>query len=124
MSRSVPEWIGKTDDEVVPRRVKVRVFTAHQGNCAECGFRILGARWVCDHRIALINGGENRESNLQPIHGRCDAVKTPRDVATKSKNYRVRLRHLGLQQQNKRQLPGSRRSPIKMKIGGGWEYRK
>ena len=123
MSRTIPEWIGKTDDQPAPRRVRVRVFDRHHGLCAECGFKILGGKWVCDHRIALINGGENRESNLQPIHGRCDAVKTPRDVAIKSKNYRVRLRHLGLQQQAGRRLPGGRNSPIKMKIGGGWEYR-
>lgn len=86
--------------------------------------RIRSGPWVCDHRIALINGGANRESNLQPIHEICDRdVKTPRDVAAKAKNYRVKLRHLGLQQQGRRPMPGSRRSPIKMKIGGGWEWR-
>lgn len=124
MSRSVPEWIGKNDDEAIPRRVRVRVFDKHNGVCAECGTRIFGGRWVCDHRIAIINGGENRESNLQPIHGRCDAAKTPHDVAQKSKNYHVRLRHLGLHARKGRPLPGGRDSPIKMKIGGGWEYRR
>jgi 5-methylcytosine-specific restriction protein A len=123
MARTLTEWIGKTDDEAVPLRVRVRVFDRYQGVCTECGFRILGGRWVCDHRIALINGGKNRESNLQPIHGRCDVVKTGADVAQKSKNYRVRLRHLGLQPRGKRPLPGGRDSPIKMKVGGGWEYR-
>jgi 5-methylcytosine-specific restriction enzyme A len=124
MSRSLPEWIGKTDDEPVPRRVRVRVFDRHNGLCAECGFKILGGKWICDHRIALINGGENRESNLQPIHGRCDAVKTRQDVKQKARDYRVRARHLGLEQQSGRKLPGGRNSPIKMKIGGGWEWRK
>lgn len=124
MSRSVQEWIGTTDDQPVPPRVRVRVFERHGGICAECGVRIRSGPWVCDHFTALINGGANRESNLQPIHGRCDAVKTPRDVAIKSKNYRVRLRHLGLQPQSGRRLPGGRNSPIKMKIGGGWEYRR
>jgi 5-methylcytosine-specific restriction endonuclease McrA len=123
MSRTTPEWIGKSDDEPVPPRVRVRVFEKYGGICAECGVRIRSGPWVCDHRIALINGGANRERNLQPIHGRCDKAKTKRDVAIKSKNYRVRLRHLGLERKGKRKLPGSRGSPIKMKIGGGWEYR-
>ena len=29
MTRSLPEWIGKTDDEPVPLRVKLRVFERH-----------------------------------------------------------------------------------------------
>lgn len=123
MSRTVTEWIGKTDDEQVPPRVRLRVFRKFLGICAECGFKILGGKWVCDHRIALINGGENRESNLQPIHGRCDAVKTPRDVQQKAKNDRVMARHIGIERRRSRPMPGSRNSPIKMKIGGGWEYR-
>jgi 5-methylcytosine-specific restriction endonuclease McrA len=122
--RTIAEWIGKTDDQAVPDRVRLRVFDKYHGVCAECGIGIRNGPWVCDHRIALINGGENRESNLQPIHKRCDtAKKTPRDVAMKSKNYRVRLRHLGIQKPKGKPFPGSRRSKIKMKIGGGWEWR-
>lgn len=123
MTRSLPEWVGRTDDQPVPLRVKVRVFLRHGRICGECGLAIRG-RWVCDHRIALINGGENRESNLQPIHEHCDRqLKTPRDVEMKAKNYQVMLRHLGLKPRPRRPLPGGRDSPIKMKIGGGWEYR-
>ena len=122
--RTTAEWIGKTDDQPPPPRVKIRIFRKHDGICAECGLKILGGKWVCDHRIALINGGANREANLQPIHGRCDAVKTPRDVKQKAKNDRVLARHIGVQQQQRRPMPGSRNSPIKMKIGGGWEWRK
>ncbi len=123
MTRSVPEWIGKTDDERVPIRVKLRVFLRQGRLCGECGFAIRG-RFVCDHRIAIINGGENRESNLQAIHEHCDrTVKTPRDVAEKAKTYKVQQAHLGLKPRSRRPLPGGRDSPIKMKIGGGWEYR-
>jgi len=124
MSRSLPEWIGKTDDDPVPDRVKVRVFEKSRGVCGICTAGIRGG-WICDHEIALINGGENRESNLRAICEHCDRkVKTPADVAQKSKNYRVRLRHLGIKKRKSRPIPGSRDSGIKMKIGGGWEWRR
>lgn len=94
--RSVPEWVGKTDDEPVPRRVRARVFLRFDGICQECGVKIRAKRWICDHRTALINGGSNRECNLGPIHEACDKTKTASDVAIKSKVARVRLRHLGI----------------------------
>jgi len=95
--REVPEWIGATPDTPVPDRVRVRVFVRFDGLCQECGTKIVGKRWVCDHRIALINGGENRETNLGPIHEACDRkTKTPRDVREKSKVARVRKKHLGI----------------------------
>lgn len=123
MARTVKEWIGKTDDTPVPPRVRLRVFVKFEGICQECGGEIRG-RWICDHRIALINGGENRERNLGPIHDYCDKkVKTPRDVAQKAKNDAVAMRHLGIKKRKGRPMPGSRDSGIKMKIGGGWERR-
>jgi 5-methylcytosine-specific restriction enzyme A len=122
--RTVPEWIGKSDDTPVPKRVRVRVFLKFDGICGICTVKISGRRWVTDHRIALINGGENRERNLWPIHEACDRkVKTPADVAEKSTTYRVRAKHLGIKQRKGRPMPGSRDSGIKMKIGGGWERR-
>lgn len=76
--RSVPEWIGANVDSPVPDRVRMRVFLKFKGICQECTVKIIGKRWVCDHRIAIINGGENRERNLGPIHEACDRkIKTP-----------------------------------------------
>lgn len=94
--RSLPEWIGKTDDDPVPRRVRARVFLRFDGRCQECGVKIRGKRWICDHRTALINSGENRENNLGPIHEACDKIKTASDVAIKSKVARMRKKHLGI----------------------------
>lgn len=124
MSRSLPEWIGKTDDSAVPPHVRLRVFQRFGGICQECTVKIVGKRWICDHRKALINGGENRESNLGPIHEACDRnIKTPRDVAEKSAVYRTQMSHYGLKKPKGRPMPGSRASGIKMKVGGGWERR-
>jgi 5-methylcytosine-specific restriction endonuclease McrA len=97
-ARSLPEWIGKSPDEPVPPRVRARVFGAFGGRCPLCTRKILtGERWVLDHIIALINGGEHRETNFQPICGWCDRnVKTPADVAKKSKIADQREKHLGI----------------------------
>ena len=85
MSRTTAEWIGKSDDAMPPPRVRLRIFRRFNGKCQECGLPISGKRWICDHRIALINGGENREKNLGPIHETCNKTKTAADVAEKSK---------------------------------------
>lgn len=108
MTRSVSEWIGKTDDSPVPDRVRVRNFLKFGGICQECGVKIIGKRWVCDHRKAIINGGQNRESNLGPIHEACDKnAKTPADVAEKSAVYQKQRMNLGIRKA-KRTIPGKR----------------
>lgn len=124
MSRTVDEWIGKTDDTPVPDRVRVRVFQRFNGICQECGVKIIAKRWICDHRKALINGGANVESNLGPIHEACDPKKTGADVAEKSKVYEMAKRHLGIRKPKGQPMPGTKASGIKMLIGGGWEYRR
>jgi 5-methylcytosine-specific restriction endonuclease McrA len=122
--RTVKEWIGKTDDTPAPPKVRLRVFLRFGGICGICTTKIRVKRWTCDHRKAICNGGENRERNLWPIHESCDRkVKTPRDVAERSANDRVLMKHIGIKKRKSRPMPGSRDSGIKMKIGGGWERR-
>lgn len=85
MSRSVEEWIGKTDDQVPPPRVRLRVFDAANGRCHVCSRKILaGEYWQCDHTHALVNGGRNAEGNLAPACRNCCYSKTAEDVAEKS----------------------------------------
>lgn len=97
MSRSLPEWIGKTDDAAIPPRVRIRVFEAHAGICHISGRRIrAGEPWECDHIIALVNGGEHRESNLAPALTDKHREKTKEDVAEKSRVYRKRSKSLGI----------------------------
>jgi len=103
MSRSVPEWIGASDDAQAPARVRLRVFQAHGGICHLSKRKILpGDAWELDHVKALINGGENRESNLAPALKAAHRVKTNADVAEKAKVDRIAKKHLGLAK------PGSR----------------
>jgi 5-methylcytosine-specific restriction endonuclease McrA len=98
MSRSVEkEWIGKTHDTPIPPRVRLRVFDRYGGICHLSNRRITPSdEWDCDHIIALINGGEHRESNLAPAIRDKHREKTAEDVRQKSITYRKRSKHLGI----------------------------
>lgn len=94
MARPVKEWIGDTDEQRAPPRVRLRVFDREGGKCHICRQPIAGKKWALDHVTALINGGENRESNLKPVHIACHAEKTRADVAEKAKVAAKRKAHL------------------------------
>lgn len=113
MSRSLPEWVGRTDDTPIPPRVKIRVFEAQGGLCAHCEAKMGtgGKSPEFDHKVALANGGENRESNTQALCRPCHRAKTNVDVAQKSTDRRIKAKHLGIEKKKAR-LPGSK--------GSGW----
>lgn len=97
MSRAVPEWIGKTDDTPVPPRVRLRVFEAKGGKCHSCGRKIRpGERWTCEHLVALINKGQNRESNLDVTCDWCLPAKNAADVREKSHVRKRQARNIGI----------------------------
>lgn len=105
-TRSLPEWIGATPDTAIPDRVKLRVFDAHDGICHIAKRKIRpGEPWDAEHVIAIINGGENRESNLAPALRDKHKIKTAADLAEKSAMYGKRKRHLGIKGM-KRTIPG------------------
>jgi 5-methylcytosine-specific restriction endonuclease McrA len=123
MPRSVEEWVGKTDDAMPPPRVRMRALDANDFRCHCCG-RVIrpGEYWQLDHVVALINGGQNRESNLRPICRDCCYAKTALDVAKKAKVARVRQKHYGLKKP-KRPMPGSRASGFRKRMDGTVERR-
>ncbi len=97
MARSTDEWIGATDDSRPPPRVRLRVWEREGGRCWISGRKIMpGEPWELDHKIALINEGENRESNLAPALKDKHRVKTNADVAEKAVITRQRQKHLGI----------------------------
>lgn len=122
MSRSVPEWIGKDDNAEPPPRVRRRVYLKFGRTCQICFTEIVSGPEF-DHRIAIINGGKNAESNLQPVHPKCHKAKTGRDIAEKSATYKTQLHHYGLKKP-RRPMPGSRASPFKKRMDGTVELRK
>ena len=129
MSRSVPEWIGRTDDTPVPPRARLRILMRFGRRCdpaGGCGRAIRpGDAWTCDHVEAIINGGANRERNLHPLWAWCEPVKTRADVRLKSIAYRKGLRHAGIKLAPKgRPLPGTVASGWRRRMSGGWERRE
>jgi len=106
MTRSLPLWIGKTDDEPIPPRVKLRVFERYGGICQLTGRKIRpGDSWQADHRIALINGGKNAEDNLWPVLTEAHKAKTAEDVKIKSKVARMKAKHLGIYPRSRAKFP-------------------
>lgn len=106
MSRTVKEWIAKTDDSAIPPRVKDRVLKRCGERCQDCGKPLSGReRPEFDHIKSLINEGEHREANLQALCGPCHGAKTKVDVAEKSTVASKRAKHFGLRGKN-RTIPG------------------
>lgn len=118
MTRALPEWIGATPDTPVPDRVKLRVFDRANEKCQICTRPLRRGHWDTDHIKAIINGGANRESNLQAVCvSPCHSDKTRADVAEKSKVYARRRSHVGLRKA-KHLIPGSKGTAFKKKISG------
>jgi 5-methylcytosine-specific restriction protein A len=119
MSRALPEWIGLSPDAAVPPRVRVRIFDRYDGRC-QCGCNrkiMAGERWDAEDTIAIINGGQRRESNLKPWLVEHHKIKTKADVAEKSRVYRKRAKHIGVRP-NHRPMPGSKASGLKKLMSG------
>lgn len=114
MSRVVKEWIGKTDDTPVPPRVRARVFAAKGGRCHRCT-RLIdaagGEAWTCEHMVALINRGQNRESNLDVTCSWCLPIKNAEDVAEKSRVYRKAAKNIGIRKPSRLKGQGFAKAP-------------
>lgn len=126
MARSVKEWIGKTDDTPVPPRVRLRVLERYNFRCDgllqggdRCGNNLKGQPWTCDHDKALINGGENRESNLHPLGDKCcNPKKNKADVAEKSASYHTRRAHAGIKRTSRSAFRTNKDGPYRQKMDG------
>lgn len=95
--RTVPEWIGKTPDTKVPPRVRLRIFERDGGRCHISGRKIAaGEPWELEHKVALCNGGEHRETNLAPALKDKHREKTREDLAEKAVIYRKASKHAGI----------------------------
>lgn len=118
MTRAVPEWIAKHDDQAIPPRVKDRVLEAHGNRCALTGreFRP-GDSIDFDHIQALANGGAHRESNLQPVLREAHREKTAEDVGLKAKTARIRKKRFGFTPA-RHQFPGAKNGRVKFKLNG------
>lgn len=98
MSRSVPEWVGKTADTKIPDHVKLRIWEREKGRCYLTGKKLRLGEYDFEHVIALAlwtgEGHGNRESNIRLAYRPAHREKTKQDVAEKAKSDRVRKKHL------------------------------
>lgn len=93
--RPVPEWIGRRPDSMPGKLVRDRLSRAQNDCCACCGLPFNAKRkGQCDHKLALIDGGENRERNLQMICTECHKSKTAGEAAARRKSRDIRAGHL------------------------------
>lgn len=94
--RPTKEWIGKRPESAAPPKVRQRVRDRDGSLCRLCSTPIKPAEsFELDHIIALINGGENKETNLSAVHKHCHLAKTKRDVAEKAKTAAMRQAFTG-----------------------------
>lgn len=105
MPRSVKEWIAKHDNDPIPPRVRLRVFERYSGRCYLSDRSIrAGEPWDCDHIVALVNGGEHRESNLAPVLKDPHRAKTAEDVKEKAIVAKKRKTFLGISAKKKKKM--------------------
>lgn len=102
MARTVPEWVGKTDDAVPTRAVRLRIFHRANGHCQECGIKIGLKGWEADHIKRLKDGGENRESNFQVLCIPCHKEKTGQENTLQAKANKVQYKTHSIKKTNRR----------------------
>lgn len=114
--RSVEEWRGKSPDEQLPDRVRLRVWDRGHGRCHRCERSIrAGEKWTLEHLIALINWRAtkeyphgNVESNLGITCDWCLPIKNGEDAGNKSAVHKHRVAHVLPRKETSR---GFRRPP-------------
>lgn len=102
MGRAVQEWRGKTDDTAIPPHVKLRIWSRENGICSLSGRKIKpGEPYDFEHKIALCNGGEHRETNIVLALRDKHKEKTARDRAEKKIIDRKAKKHLSMKPKHK-----------------------
>lgn len=97
MPRAVTEWIATHPDQKIPERVKLRIWAREGGVCYLTGRKIMpGDARDFDHKIALINGGQHRESNIFPVLRDKHKEKSKADVAEKATIAAIQAKHIGV----------------------------
>jgi 5-methylcytosine-specific restriction endonuclease McrA len=92
--RTVPPWIGRSDNAPIPDRVRLRIFVRAGGVCGLCHIPILAGDCEIDHIVALADGGGHYEGNLHPVHRWCHTAKTGEEANVRARAARKRIKHV------------------------------
>lgn len=112
-TKNLKEWIGKTPEAMPGQTVLLRLYAKQNGICAcGCGqvMNLNRDKVDCDHRIALIDGGENRESNLQLLLHPCHKAKTGQEASARSEERRHKAKAFTALREPKMRGQGFRRT--------------
>ena len=125
--RDVAEWIGKRPESMPGILVLLRLYARQNGICAcpdQCG-RVMDFerdRIDCDHIVALRDGGENREANLQlMLHEHHQIKTTAENIARGAEN---RHKAKAFNRPKRGGFPTNRNGPFKLKMDGTVEPRQ
>ena len=110
------------------RKVRAEIFARSKGACEDCGARLKVGEGEIDHVVPDAQKSYDPNRTYTAEDGKllcrpCHKAKTASDIRTIRKTDRQRDKHSGAWKKRGRALPGTKRSGIKVKIGGGWEYR-
>lgn len=95
--RAVTEWVGKTPEAMPPAAVRLRILRRFNNKCALTGIIIAdGQTFDLDHIKRLEDGGENCESNLQPVLRLAHEIKSAAERKAAAKADRIAKRAHGL----------------------------
>lgn len=102
--RKTPEWIADHPDQDIPKRVKLRIFDRYEGKCAITGRKLQIGDFDFDHIKRLRDGGQHRESNLQPVYRPTHREKSAQETSDGATADRIRAKHFGLEAPKRRGL--------------------
>ena len=95
------------------------------GQCEGCTAKLSTGGFHYDHITPDALGGDPTLDNCQVLCKTCHGLKTTKaDVPNIALAKRRERKHQGIKPRKSRYLPGTKASGIKMKVGGGWEYRQ
>lgn len=97
MSRTVKEWVAKSDDARPPKSCQLRILARQEGKCALTGHVFVpGDKIEFDHITPLWLAGANRETNLHAVLGDAHKRKTKVEATIRAKTNQNMAKHLGL----------------------------
>jgi len=109
----------RSDRREFGRKVKEIAYAKARGHCQECTAMLVTGHFDYDHIVPWAISRDSSISNCEVLCDACHDLKTPKDIGVIAKSNRARARHIGAQEPSRHPLPGGRKSPFKLKVGGG-----
>lgn len=110
-TKNLKEWVGRTPEAMPGQTVLLRLYAKQNEICAcGCGqvMNLNRDKVDCDHIMALIDGGDNRESNLQLLLHACHKLKTSAEASARSEERRHKAKAFTALRNQPGTLPGAR----------------